>query len=52
MLLFLQTQLNNFVNVVIELLFNEIIYNFKVRETFTTLFIEQTIDLSIQQLKY
>ena len=30
-MLILQTQLNNFLNVVIELLFNKIIYNFKIK---------------------
>ena len=51
-LLFLQTQLNNFVNVVIDFSFNEIIYDFKVRKVFTTLFVEQTIDLLTQRLEY
>ena len=51
-LLFLQTQLNNFVNVVIDFSFNKIIYNFKVRKVFTTLFVEQIVDLLAQRLKY
>ena len=48
----LQTTLNNFVNVTIDLALNEIIYDFKIRKTLTTLFVDQVVDLSTQRLKY
>ena len=48
----MQTQLNNSINVIIDLLLNEIIYNFKIRKVLITLFVEQIVDLLTQQLKY
>ena len=45
--------MNNFVNVIIELSINKINYEFKIRETLSSLIIEKkTIDLFAQRLKY
>ena len=48
-----QIQMNNFVNVIIDLSTNEINYEFKIRETLSSLIIEKKIvDLFAQRLKY
>ena len=45
--------MNNFANVIIELLTNEINYEFKIREILSNLIIEKkVVDLSTQRLKY
>ena len=45
--------MNNFVNVIIDLSTNEINYEFKIRETLSSLTIEKKIvDLFVQRLKY
>ena len=36
---------------IIDLTFNEIIYDFKIRKTLTTLFVDQIMNLSTQRLK-
>ena len=48
----LQTQLNNSINTIIDLAFNEINYNFKIREAFFNLTKQKTTNLSTQRLKY
>ena len=49
----LQTQLNNFLNVIIELFVNEINYDFKIRDTFFNFFVASiAVNLSTQKLKY
>ena len=48
----LQVTLNNSINVIINLSLNEINYDFKIRKTLTTLFVDQVVDLSTQRLKY
>ena len=49
----LQTQLNNFFNVIIELFVNEINYDFKIRDTFFNFFVASiAVNLSAQKLKY
>ena len=48
-----QAQINNFANVVIDLSINEINYEFKIRETLSSLTIEKKIiDLLAQRFKY
>ena len=52
-LLIFQTQINNFANVIIDLSINEINYEFKIRETLSSLIIKKKIvDLSTQRLQY
>ena len=53
--MFLQAQLNNFFNITIELFFNEIIYNFKIREILTIVvneIIKMLKNIFNQRLKY
>ena len=51
---FLQTQFNNVVNVIIDLSFNEINYDFKIRNAFFNLSKQKNVfvDITIQRLKY
>ena len=53
-MLILQTQLNNFFNVVIELLFNKIIYNFKIKNALIVVVDASQMSKNIfnQRLKY
>ena len=51
-LFLLQIQLNNSINIITNLAFNEINYNFKIREVLSSLTKQKITNLSTQRLKY